>query len=119
MKIFDEPLATDSEPSVDFRSGDPLDVFAQLHVYVEYDSDQRTRKPVEVAVAGHPGLWICVYSSMARLVTACGDEVEYSVVTGSVVLAQLPDHAGLWFDRASPGGRKLLLPPVDVIVDAN
>ena len=54
MKIFDEPLATDSEPAVDFLAGDPLDVFAQLHVYVEFDSDQRARKPVEVAVVGHP-----------------------------------------------------------------
>ena len=119
MKIFeDEDVVADHEVPLDFGSGDPLDRFARMRVYVPFDSDQRSRRPVEQAVPGYPGRWMCVYSTFDRMAQAHGgDEVEHSILTGAQVLASMPDQAGVWFDRSFPGGRRLMLPPVEVATD--
>jgi hypothetical protein len=101
----------DTEIVMDVNTGDPMDQFSQMTVYVHFDSDSRSRRPVENAVAGHPGQWICAYSSLARLIDANhGEEVEYSSLRGEQVLAYLPEHAGVWLDRTYPNGRKIVLP---------
>jgi hypothetical protein len=118
VRIFEDEPDTDREPATDFSSDEALEVFARMRVYVEFDSDQRGRRPVEDFVAGHPGQWICAYSSLSRLIDAHrGEEVEYSVISGAMLLAQLPDSAGVWFDRSYPGARKLVLPPVAITTE--
>lgn len=118
MRIFEDEPAIDSGSANAFSDGEPLDVFSRMPVFVEFDSDHRGRRPVERVVAGHPGRWIFVYSSLERLINAHhGDEVEYSRIAGGTVLELLPDTAGVWFDRSFAGGRKLVLPPVQISTD--
>lgn len=104
---------------VEFGTGDPLDVFARLLVYVPFDTDTRNRRPIEETVPGHPGLWICVYSTFSRLSAARHEESpEYSEMLGERLFALASDHTGIWLDRSYPGGRKILIPPVDISVGA-
>jgi hypothetical protein len=114
MSVYDEESAAQRQIPVRFDTdSDPLDVFAELRVYVPFDSGDRGRHPIQDSIPAHPGQWICVYSSMARLADAHdGEDVEYSVVKGSQLLAYLADGAGIWLDRCYPGGRKILLPPM-------
>jgi len=95
-----------------------MDVFSSLTVYVEFDTDRSSRRPVTRTIPGHPGRWICAYSSLERLHAAIrDDEVEYSQHSGSRLLAELNGDAGVWFDHAFPGGRQILLPPLDISAD--
>lgn len=104
---------------VDFGTGDPMDVFAATEVYVQFDSDRTGRRPVIQPVPGHAGQWILAYRSLAKLHAAAhgDDEVEYSQLLGSQILADLRG-AGVWFDRGFPGGRQILLPTPDLNLDA-
>lgn len=103
---------------VDFSTADPMDVFAAIEVYVQFDSDRSGRRPVTQPVPGHPGRWILAYSSLGKLHAAAhgDDEVEYSQVPGSQILTEL-HGAGVWFDRGFRGGRQILLPAPDLNID--
>lgn len=101
--------------AVDFSRGHPVEMFCGLTVYVQFDADQVRRRPVVRDIPGQPGRWIIAYSSLERLVAAVADpDVEYSFMRGESLLAQLPDRTGVWFDRAYPGGRPILLPAPEI-----
>lgn len=115
--IYDN-TSSNQDAAVDFSHGDPMDVFSRLTVYVEFDTDRSGRRPVARTVPGHPGQWIFVYSSLERLHAALrDDEVEYSQRNGSRLLAELNGDVGVWFDHTFPGGRQILLPPLDISTD--
>lgn len=102
---------------VDFTRRDPVDVFARLHIVVEYDIDGKTRHPVTAKVPGYPGPWILAYSSVEKLHLAKGDtDIEQSQMLGSRLLETMPPGTGVWFDRTFPGGRQILLPAADLTV---
>lgn len=103
---------------MDFSTGDPMDVFAAIEVYVQFDSDRAGRRPVTQPVPGHAGRWLLAYSSLGKLHAAMhgDDEIEYSQVLGSQVLDDL-HGAGVWFDRGFRGGRQILLPTPDLDID--
>ena len=113
--VFDRIAAATRTPSL-FEARDPVVVFEDLLVYIEFDAGQVGRRPVVDTFAGHPGQWICAYSSLDRLREARGEDVEYSCVRGRTVLAQYADEAGIWHDRGYDG-RKILLPPDAFHVD--
>lgn len=118
--IYDKASPANEGEAADFGHGDPIDVFSALSVYVEFDTDRSGRQPVTRTVPGHPGRWVCVYSSLERLRTATrDDEVEYSQLDGTRLLAALHGDAGVWFDHTFPGGRQILLPPVDISTDGD
>ena len=114
MSIFEEVIDAVTGSTPVFNDGDPMDVFHGLEVFVEFDSDAPTRRPITERVPGHPGAWVCAYSSLDRLRERRSEDVEYSGMRGERLLACLPDDAGLWYDRGYSGGRKILLPPVRV-----
>jgi len=96
------------------HNSDPLDTFAQMTVYVQFDSDRPSRRPVQRVIPGHVGQWVCAYSSFDRLAKGNhGDEVEYSLLPGERLLENLPSGAGMWLDRGFPEGRQILLPSPD------
>jgi hypothetical protein len=102
---------------VDFSRGDPVDVFARLQIFVEYDADGRERKLVTTTVPGHPGPWILAYSAVEKLHLAKHEtDVEYSAIPGRRLLATMRPGTGVWFDHEFPGGRKILLPAADLSI---
>jgi hypothetical protein len=113
--VFDRVGAATRTSSL-FDSRDPVVVFESLHVYIEFDVNQVGRRPVVDTFGGHPGQWICAYSSLDRLREARGEDVEYSCVRGLTVLAQYVSEAGLWYDHGYDGP-KILLPPAAFQVD--
>lgn len=96
-----------------FGEGDVLDIFETLQVYVEFTSDRPGRRPVLVTIKGHPGEWVCAYSSLDRLLSEQGDGIEYSCMLGRTLIQCLRDDVGVWFDRRFSSGRKILLPSVE------
>lgn len=99
----------------DFGSGDARAIFAELTVYVEFDTNLSERQMVSMRVAGDTGLWVPAYSSLRRLRLARGeDDVEYSAMFGARVLAEVPHVAGVWFDPCFPGGRPIVVPTPDI-----
>ena len=116
--IFDYDSESAARVAVDFRRGDPMDVFSRIEVYAEFDSPGMGRHPVARAVPGYPGRWVLAYSSLRRLRMAChDDEIEYSWLTGARLLEAMPTQTGVWFDRSFPGGRPILMPPPSLSVD--
>ena len=98
---------------------DVADEFAQLTVYVEFQTTATGRRPALCALPGHAGSLLCVYSSYERLI-GCHhgeDEIEHSELRGATVLALLPERAGIWLDHGLPGGRMIVLPRLDPLVD--
>src|SRR5882724_12341424 len=81
MTVYDDVCVEFRQPS-SFDTGDPVAVFEDLRVYVEFDSSDHGRRPVEEKFPGHPGEWICVYSSLERLRDMHGEDIEYSCVLG-------------------------------------
>ena len=116
MVVFDNIRAGVGSSSI-FESGDPIATFETLFVHVEFDSSEADRMPVVESFPGHPGQWICVYSSLERLREQRGEDIEYSCVRGRALLAQFADKAGIWYDRGFDG-RKIWLPPPAYEVDA-
>lgn len=110
MSVYDVDDANTSP----FGDGDVLDTFETLRVYVEFTSDRPGRRPVRTTVKGHPGEWVCAYSSLDRLVSAQGEGVEYSCVLGRTLIQSVPDDVGVWFDRGLRSGRKILLPSIEL-----
>lgn len=101
-----------------FDHGDPLDVFAEMTVYLQFNASASSYRPVETIVPGHPGRWLCAYSSFEYLNRANrGEEVEYSTIRGKQVLVYLSTGLGLWLDRGYPESRKILLPAIDATDD--
>jgi len=117
MAGFDEPVLGTRQRAT--AVGDSMDEFAQLMVYVEFQSTTTVRRPVLRELPGHAGSWLCVYSSYERLIEGHHgeDEIEYSALRGSSVLALLPERTGVWLDHGLPGGRKIVLPHVDLLSD--
>jgi hypothetical protein len=116
--IYDRSSRVSRGETVDFSHGDPIDVFSRLTLYVEFDTDRSDRQPVTRTVPGHPGKWICVYSSLERLLAnARDDEVEYSQLSGAHLLTALHGDTGIWFDHTFPEGRQILLPPLEFSTD--
>jgi hypothetical protein len=109
MTVYDD-IDTDTAQSVVFEVGDPVGIFERLQVYVELDSDYRDCRPVIERFPGHPGQWICAYSSLERLLDTRWEGIDYSCVSGSFLLGRATRDVGLWYDRGYPHGRKILLP---------
>jgi hypothetical protein len=116
MTVY-EDVCTQSRQSSAFDTDDPIVVFEDLRVYVEFDSSDHGRRPVEESFPGHPGEWVCAYSSLERLRDTHGEEIEYSCVLGRTLLAQSSSGAGIWYDRGYLDGRKILLPPAPFQLD--
>jgi hypothetical protein len=117
MAGFDEPVLGARQQSA--AVSDVADEFALLMVYVEFRTTSTARRPALCALPGHPGSWLCAYSSYERLIKGHHgeDEIEYSALRGSTVLALLPERAGVWLDHGLLGGRKIILPQVDPLSD--
>jgi len=112
--IYDRSSKVNRGEATDFSRGDPIDVFSTLSLYVEFDTDRSGRQPVTRTVPGHPGKWVCAYSSLERLrASTRDDEVEYSQLSGADLLAALHGDTGVWFDHTFPDGRQILLPPME------
>ncbi len=114
MIVYDEIEAR--QPSI-FDVGDPVAIFEDLRVYVEFDSGHHDRRSVVESFPGHPGQWICAYSSLERLRDKHGEDIEYSCILGRTLLAQSSNDAGIWYDRGYRTGRKVLLPPTPFQLD--
>lgn len=117
MDAFDEPVLGPRQRST--AVGDAKDEFAQLMVYVEFQTTATARQPAIGELPGHAGSWLCVYSSYERLVEGRrrDDEIEYSALRGSTVLAMLPERTGIWLDHGLPDGRMIVLPQLDPLAD--
>jgi hypothetical protein len=116
MTVYDDVYVEFRQPSA-FDTGDPVAVFEDLRVYVEFDSSDHGRRPVEEKFPGHPGEWVCAYSSLERLRDTHGEDIEYSCVLGRTLLGQSSTDAGVWYDRGYRDGRKILLPPAPFQLD--
>jgi hypothetical protein len=92
MTVYDDVCVEFRQASA-FDTGDPVAVFEDLRVYVEFDSSDHGRRPVEEKFSGHPG-----------------EGIEYSCVLGRTLLAQSSTDAGVWYDRGYRDSRKILLP---------
>lgn len=116
MSVYDDDSYCNGSGGLD--DDDLLDAFSRLPVYVRFDSDGRGRRPVEEIIAAHPGWWVCVYSTFERLSAVYhGTEIEWSSMAGKTLLALVSNRCGIWLDRSYPGGRQILVPPVDITTD--
>lgn len=109
MTVYDD-IDTDTTQATVFDAGDPVEIFENLEVYVEFDSAYRDCRPIVERFPGHPGQWICAYSSLNRLLDTRWEGIDYSCVSGRILLAHATRDVGLWYDRGYPHGRKILLP---------
>jgi hypothetical protein len=109
MTVYDD-IDTDTVQAAVFEVGDPVEIFDGLQVYVELDPKYRDCRPVVERFPGHPGQWICAYSSLERLLDMRWEGIDYSCVSGRFLLGRAARDVGLWYDPGYPHGRKILLP---------